>query len=288
MSRRQASALRMSAEMRAVFACGSKRLKEKEREKKMKKLRNYFAMGLLLITVALCGINAGAAEDPVCADAVTLKYVENPIGCQLSGSFIYLKNVDAGASLVSIKSSNKKIEAVWNPGMDQIMLYVKPRTATGRYMYTLKNGEKTKITLKIKQNGKVYTLQCQVTLKKMTNPVKSIKISGKTYKTFKKAASGWSVSTGKKMPSSVKINVTPKDGCKIMELYVGYHKPGWRKEETKKIKNGSKVSTSYSGGTLTAVYVQYYEDEDLQGMVTPKELKKSFGGNSAYITLKFK
>lgn len=248
----------------------------------MKKVKRYLAVVCLVLAVALCGMSAGAEAQPACAKKVTLQFRDGSVGGSYlvaMNSGIYLKNVSSKAKSISLKSSNKKINAVWNPGESRISLYVNGK---------VKNGEKSKITLKLKQNGKTYTLRCQVVLKRQINPVKTISIDGKAYKKFKKSTFGWEISTGKKLPSSVKIKVAPKAGYKIIAIEAEYYKPGWHKGEVKKIKNGSKVKTKFKGGTLENINVSYYQNSDLQGMITGKELEDLYGQNTATITVKFK
>ena len=257
----------------------------------MKMLKKFLTMMCMVLIVVLFGMNACAAEEPTCAKKVTLQFANTAAGSQLASmnAGIYLKNIASNAKLVSVKSGNKKINVSWNPGDNKISLFVKGKMSSNSYRTSkLKSGEKAKITLKVKQGGKTYTLQCQVTFKKQTNPVQAISIGGKTYKKFRTTSSGWKVSTEKKMPSSVKIKVMPKPGCKLVRLQAAYYKSGWHKDVTKILKNGSKVKTKMYGGTLRGIYVEYYQDSDLQGMITGKELKAAYGQKTAYINIEFK
>ena len=248
-----------------------------------------FAVSVLLLLLA-GGFRARAAGTgaPRCASNVTFYYRPDGSGSFLSGANIYISNLSPKANITNIKCSSKKIKAQ-STGKN-IVLYVRTKKSkkTDYQTYALKNGQKARVTFTVKQNGASYKLRCNVTFRKEGNPLRSVKVGKKTTKKFKKSSSGYKINVKKINSSKVKIKVTLKPGYKLAILRAGYCKKGWRKEESKILKNGGTVSTKYLGASLCSIYVNFYEKADLQGIATPSKLKKSYGYRTVYYKLNFK
>ena len=257
-----------------------------------KKRDNEIWLGLILglmIFLLAAGVRTRAAEEgvPYCAPNVTLYFSSYSTGSMISPSYIYVGNLSSKAVITNVKSSNKKIVA--DPLDKSINVYTKSKMVGGKIKGSfLKNGEKSLISFTVKQGKTEYNLQCNVTFKKdVANPLKSIKIGGKNNTKFKKAAGDFIVSGKKGKSSKVKIKVKMKPGYNLVSIRAGYWKKGWAKEEPVKIKNGGEASLKYLGADLVSVYVDYYREEDRQGIATKKDMKRT-GMRSEWYRISFK
>ncbi|MCD7883370.1 MAG: hypothetical protein LUI87_06665 [Lachnospiraceae bacterium] len=206
-----------------------------------------FAMVICMMAVlAMPGLKSSAASSkPSCVSKMTAYYyVENgTYGLETYSSYIYIKNLSSSAKISSVKSSNSKFKAssVVNTDytkMNAIEISVK------NPLKKITSGTTTKITFKVKQNGKTYTLSCKVTFKLAPSPVKTLKIGSKNYaSSFKGTCSVNTSLSGKK-----KVTVTAASGYKIDSIYA-FYSDGTQK----KVKNGSKISTT-NLLTLTVYY----------------------------------
>lgn len=185
----------------------------------------------MAFTVFMPGIRSEAAtKKPTCAKSQTV-YIgqyESPYEPLGYSGWIFISNLSSNAKITNVKSSNKKILC----------------SNRGNYI-SLQGGKnaigaKTKITFKVKQNKKTYSLSCNVTFKKAASPFKSLSLGGKEY--AKKFGANvdlmWKVSH-KKAKISVKMN----SGKKLKGITLN----------NKKIKNGSKVALK-TGDVLVIEY----------------------------------
>lgn len=184
--------------------------------------------GLLLCLMAvICmpGIHGEAAEKkPVCAKNQTVYlnhwekgYTEPTIYSRC----IFIKNLASDAEITNIKSSNKNVEC------NEVGTYIDLSGAK------IKPGSKAKITFKVKQNKKTYSLSCNVTFKNAPCAFSSLKIGGKDY--AKKTTAQVNVNlkpSYKKAAFSVKM----KPGTKLISIDLH------RGNKLIKVKNGSKVA----------------------------------------------
>ena len=82
---------------------------------------------------------------------------------------IFINNLASDAEITNIKSSNKNVEC------NEVGTYIDLSGAK------IKPGSKAKITFKVKQNKKTYSLSCNVTFKDAPCAFSSLKIGGKDY-----------------------------------------------------------------------------------------------------------
>ena len=221
------------------------------KEKAMNVMKKFWGSFLLCLMAAvlLPGFTSEAAsKKPVCAKSQTV-YIYDTKYSQMADTvysgYIYIKNLDSKAKITNIKSSNKKIRAYYVNNSFQKMnaLSIEPANVTSTNR--VKSGEKAKITFTVKQNGKSYKLSCRLTFKKAPSPVKTLKIGNKNYAS---AFKGKSDKTIKISGSKVKISMKAASGFKIGKIQASYSNG-----KTKKIKNGSKISTK----NLTGISVYY-------------------------------
>ena len=197
-------------------------------EQKRKNVWRNMLGGLLLCLMAvICmpGIHGEAAEKkPVCAKNQTVYlnhwekgYTEPTIYSRC----IFIKNLASDAEITNIKSSNKNVEC------NEVGTYIDLSGAK------IKPGSKAKITFKVKQNKKTYSLSCNVTFKNAPCAFSSLKIGGKDY--AKKTTAQVNVNlkpSYKKAAFSVKM----KPGTKLISIDLH------RGNKLIKVKNGSKVA----------------------------------------------
>ncbi|MCC8044660.1 MAG: hypothetical protein LIP12_04075 [Clostridiales bacterium] len=154
---------------------------------------------------------------------------------------IYIKNLSSSAKITSVKSNKDGLYVFsrWNNDGTGI----KSVSIGDSEANTMKPGTSAKITIKVKQNGKTYTLTCKVTFKKASDYSK-VSIGGKDYTS--KANANVNVTIAK--PSTaVKISVKMKSGRKLVSIEL------MRNDKIKTVKNGSKV-TLKSGDILMISY----------------------------------
>lgn len=97
-------------------------------------------------------------------------------------------------------------------------------------------GTKSKISFKVKQNGKTYSLSCTVTVKKAPTIFSKLSIGGKNYASKFSGYSDRILSLPKN--KKVKVSVKLKSGMKLNEIHLV--KNGGT--NSKKIKNGQTVT----------------------------------------------
>lgn len=157
---------------------------------------------------------------------------------------LYIGNLSSSAAVTGITSSNKNFQAK-KSGLASNAIWIGQKSN-----HNIKDGEKTTINFKVKQNGKTYKLSSRITFKKFDQVFKSFKIGNKDYaSTF---AGYWGTKT-KIAGKTAKIQVTPASGYKIDKI-TAYYWHGEENYEDKKIRNGSKISTK----DLMYIYVYYH------------------------------
>ncbi|MCQ5298770.1 hypothetical protein [Blautia wexlerae] len=149
------------------------------------------------------------------------------------------------AKVFGIRSSNKNIQAKVN-GLCYNAIWIDRKKSSHR----IKDGEKTTISFKVKQNGKTYKLSSRITFKRFDQVFKSFKIGNKEYASD--FAGYWGTEAQIK-GKTAKIQVAPAAGYKIDKI-VAYYWHGGENDESRKIKNGSKVALK----DLMFIYVYYH------------------------------
>ena len=215
------------------------------RRTKMKKIRTllYGFLIIMFLAVAMPTV-AEAAAKPVCQKAATLHYQINEGGTKVVMESLYIGNLSSSAAVTGITSSNKNFQAK-KSGLASNAIWIGQKSN-----HNIKDGEKTTINFKVKQNGKTYKLSSRITFKKFDQVFKSFKIGNKDYASV--FAGYWGTKT-KIAGKTAKIQVTPASGYKIDKI-TAYYWHGGENYEDKKIRNGSKISTK----DLMYIYVYYH------------------------------
>lgn len=235
----------------------------------MKKTRNILLslLACLLVILAVPTAVSAAAKAPQCPKKQTLEFYRAYINGNeqnVSGDgYIYIKNLSSSAVITNVKSSNKYYTASKAAGLNAIFVETK-RTAGSPHF--VKDGEKTKLTFTVKQNGKSYNLSCDVTFKKHSQVFTSVKIGSKEYATLAKGH--WMVMGKEKAPKSkVKITAKTVKNYKVDNIEIFY-----KNNTSKKIKNGGKVSLK----DATTICINYHTT------AKPKYYKKPTADYNGY------
>lgn len=191
-----------------------------------------------------------AVKKPICAKTQTvyMRYANNPYAetgihnsTSISGG-IYIKNLSSDAKITNIKSSNKKIKVINGFNSSDAFRGKRLWVDTSR----CKAGDKSKITFKVLQNGKKYSLSCTVTVKKETSRFEKLSIGGKNYASKVTGYSSRIISLPKN--KKVKISVKVKSGMKLSGIYISHNGLGGGE-----IKNGASVKLNKGD----RIYVEY-------------------------------
>ena len=189
--------------------------------------RNMLGGLLLCLMAVICmpGIHGEAAEKkPVCAKNQTVYLVHWEKGYTEPTGYsrcIFIKNMTADAKITNIKSSNKNVECS------------EMGTIIDLNGDKIKPGSKAKITFKVKQNKKTYSLSCNVIFKNAPCAFNSLKIGGKNY--AKKTTAQVNVNLKPSYKKAV-FSVKMKPGTKLISIDLH------RGNKLIKVKNGSKVA----------------------------------------------
>lgn len=210
----------------------------------MKKLRSMLCsfLAIMILTLAL-PTAAEASAKPVCLKTTTLHYQISESGTVVMES-LYIGNLSSTATVTGIKSSNKNFQAK-KGSLTSNAIWIDRKTN-----HVIKDGEKTTISFTIKQNGKTYKLSSRITFKKFEQVFKSFKIGNNDYASD---FAGYWGTKNKIKGKTVKVQVTPASGYKIDKI-IAYYWHGGEDDESKKIKNGSKIATK----DLMYIYVYYH------------------------------
>ena len=214
----------------------------------MKKIRTllYSFLVVMVIAAALPTVTE-AATKPVCQKSTTLHYQINEGGAKVVMESLYIGNLSSSAVVTGVTSSNKNFQAK-KSSLSSNAIWVGQKSN-----HNIKDGEKTTISFKVKQNGKTYKLSSRITFKKFDKVFKTFKIGNKDYaSTF---AGYWGTKT-KITGKTAKVQVTLTSGYTIDKI-TAYYWHGGENYEDKKIKNGSKISTK----DLMYIYVYYHPNK---------------------------
>ncbi len=257
----------------------------------MKKRNRWSFLMTLVCMIAMMmffSVSASAASKPKCASKVTMRFSTSSMGSQICNRNIYLSGLTSNAKILSVKSSNSKVLGSAEAN-GVVSVGVRTKSLKPYQMYTLKNGEKANFTIKVRQKKKTYTLKTTVKFVTEKNPVKTIKLDGKSYSSFQKTTGGgWKFSTGTKLPSQITMNVTLNPGFKLVSIFAEYYAPGWMMSDSIPVKNGQRINTKYDGGSLCGIFVHYYQQSDLQGMASYGKLITTSGITSTSVQIDFK
>lgn len=154
---------------------------------------------------------------------------------------IAINNLVSNAKITSVKSSNPKV----------LTAKYSPKKYKKGILVTFKNFGTSKVTFKVKQNGKTYTLSCRYTFKKIPTPFKSLKVGGKQIASRFTGRSFYSYDTGK---TSVKISYRAKSNVQIAKITYYNTKTG----KEIKVKNNSRLNIPSNGISLTISYRYKY------------------------------
>ena len=217
----------------------------------MKKTRNILVslLACLFVILAVPTAVSAAAKAPQCPKKQTLEfycaYINGNEQPTEGDGYIYIKNLSSSAVITNVKSSNKYYTASKAAGLNAVFVQTK---MTPGSMHFVKDGEKTKLSFTVKQNGKSYNLSCAVTFKKHSRVFKSVKIGSKNYAALAKGH--WMVEDKGTAPKSkVKITVKTVKNYKVDSIEICY-----KNNKPKKIKNGGKVSLK----NAAAIYINYH------------------------------
>ena len=217
----------------------------------MKKTRNILVslLACLFVILAVPTAVSAAAKAPQCPKKQTLEfycaYINGNEQPTEGDGYIYIKNLSSSAVITNVKSSNKYYTASKATGLNAVFVQTK---MTPGSMHFVKDGEKTKLSFTVKQNGKSYNLSCNVTFRKHSQVFTSVKIGSKDYAALAKGH--WMVmDKGTAPKSKVKITVKTVKNYKVDSIEICY-----KNNKSKKIKNGEKVSLK----NVASIYINYH------------------------------
>ena len=148
----------------------------------MKKTRNILVslLACLFVILAVPAAVSAAAKAPQCPKKQTLEFYRaytsyGEIFTEGDG-YIYIKNLSRSAVITNVRSSNKYYTASKAAGLNAVFIQTTPGP-----IHCVKDGEKTKLSFTVKQNGKSYNLSCNVTFRKHSQVFTSVKIGSKDY-----------------------------------------------------------------------------------------------------------
>lgn len=207
------------------------------RKSKMKRIRTILCSFLvcLMAILAIPTAVSAASKAPSCPKKQTIEYEKQ--GYHTPGQkddhvglagIINVKNLSESAQILTLKSSNKKFSLEVEESNTIVI---------SAFCDELKNGDKTNVRIKVKQDGKTYSFTCAVTFKK-ASCFQSFKIGNKDY--VKRVNGYWMTGDKVAKKNNVKIKIVPKKGYKIDSIGVIYIKNG--KNFERKVKNGKTVS----------------------------------------------
>ena len=231
----------------------------------MKRTKNILCslLACLLVILAVPTAVSAAAKKPVCPKTQTLPFYRCYIngmeqGAGAGSGYIYIKNLSKNAKITKVKSSNKDYTAERVKGLNAILVHA---TDNYRGNYEVKDGETTKISFTVKQNGKSYRLSCKVTFKRHEAVFKTFKVGSKNFTSM--ASGNWCVrNKNVSRKGKVKIQIQTTKNYKIDAIDVTYRN-GEDNYTTKRIKNGAKISlknaVSINVDYHTTVRPKYYK-----------------------------
>ena len=206
----------------------------------------FFTLSTMLILVFCMSSPVHAFAKPVCAKSVTCYLYDSGKSEEvvwfptIYSSSIFIKNLSSDAKITNIKSSNKLIKGTagntatykTSPSVNLSVNY-----KTGQ---TVKPGDKTTISFKVKQNGKTYSLKCKIKYKKAPSPAASFKIGQKD------VASSFAGSDLARVRANgvMTLSYTSAKGYKIIEVRAYSNSGPSAYPKGTVIKNGGKIDTN--------------------------------------------
>lgn len=198
---------------------------------------------VMLMSLSIFNIDSSAEQAPSCVSK-KIVYVAKPEDSARPtqhfsthiGANLYIKNLAQDAIIYDVKSSNKKVHA-----MNAYPTYFEGILIEG---HDAKVGSKSKITFKVKQNGQVYSLECDVTVKYESSRYTKLKIGNTDYT---KKIAGYSSKLIKPTGKPVKLSIKMKPGLKLdrIVLYSG-GKITYPKNNSKvNLKSGDSLQIHY-------------------------------------------
>ena len=220
-----------------------------------KKRVKQFICGLAMCMIAVLALpgmkSEAAAKKPTCVkkQTVYLANMERPeeyisdgdSDCYTTSisNHIFIKNLSSKAKITNIKSSNKRIKVTNGFNTKDV------RRFKGLFVNAngCRPGDKSKVTFKVKQNGKTYSLSCTVTIKKASSVFKTLSIGGKNYAA---KFNGYSERI-LKLPKNkkVKILVKLKPGMKLIDIIDTSTGKEIKNGQTVKLKKGDRLWINY-------------------------------------------
>lgn len=203
-----------------------------------KSTRELMLCGLMLCIMMLLAIpsvkSEAASKKPTCVKNQTVYANSSKVFNNQNLFFdsvsdkIYIKNLKSNAKITNIKSSNKNIKAISGLKIADAKFKGIQLQAYGN----VKLGDKSKISFKVKQNGKTYALSCTITIKKEPARFAKISIGGKNYASKVTGLADKKLTLPKN--KKVKISIKMKPGMKLTAIYL-------YSNQLTKIKNGQSV-----------------------------------------------
>lgn len=191
-------------------------------------------------TVTVKAVTSAANKVPGCAAKQTV-YAKGISGgpwtsgrmevLALPSQYIFIKNLDAKAKITDIKSSNPNIKAQKREGINAIEL----QQSNLQEMTDL-SGMSSKISFKVTQNGKTYSLSCLINVKPAESPVSSFKIGSRN---IAKYFAAYMYVEGLDFKGKQKVSVQMASGYVLDGLNILIKENGSYKSQ--EIKNGSVV-----------------------------------------------
>ncbi len=208
-------------------------------KKRVRQIICSLAMCMVAVLALPAMKSEAAAKKPTCVKKQTVyvskqntPYTETMQWSTRNSGAIYIKNLSSNAKITNVKSSNGKVKV-------KNMFNVSKNHATrfkGLWVEGggCKTGTKSKISFKVKQGGKTYSLSCTVTIKQEPSRYSYLKIGGKNYASKMAGYESRVLTLPKK--KKVKLSVKLKSGMKLEGISI------LSKSGTKKIKNGANVT----------------------------------------------
>ena len=228
----------------------------------MKNLKIQNVLSLMIAVFVAFGILAVGTANVDAASGKNKAYIsgragDNKIYVGDTGSAgVYNTKTGKSLSITSLKVGNKST--------------IKPkkysyRDAKGKKIvwYELKGKKvgKTKVTIKYKVNGKTKTVKKTVKVIAYPNPIESIKVNDKTVKLTGEARFMFDQKWKK---NKAKIEITPSEGWKIVEVYGScWNQKSTKSTKIKGIKKAVKKGTDFTlAKNRSSAYVDIVLEKD--------------------------
>ena len=121
---------------------------------------------------AKCTVTVEAVEKvPSCVSEQTVYTRGFTGGFQQPTCYVFIKNLDANATITNLKCSNSNITPSKRSDMDAIQIWPEQT-----YPFTDLSGQTVLLSFSVNQNGKTYDLSCKLNIELMPSPFTSFKI----------------------------------------------------------------------------------------------------------------